>query len=362
LIQMEKSNISIWKVAFQFSAGICLSGITLHIVLVAVFFLSNKGMDTELIDTQFWQNTPYGSEARLALYGSHMLDRPGKNLIFIGASNIRESFRPDQVNRLIPGYNIHNMGLSGANITEIRQTIELISHSISAEKLRESWIIIGLGYLNIRKTETKWPDGRTMIEKEAIRLPILFQEAGLFYGETHHAFLNLIKEQTKHYFNAAKLGADAISYVRVASRRVAVSLGIVPPSNYLEKDKKKPELVVDDVYMKKAIKRRIKQMGGFDKALDRKQIKELSKTIDLLEALQAKYVFLGMPYPSWIRNKVPQFQRYQNEIAKFKAERPDKYIDATTIFSNHKLLGSSYIKPRYFGEIIKMVKDHISSY
>lgn len=104
--------------------------------------------DSKNINTNLWSNIYSGGYGIgvLCLDSSRLQKSSKPKLVFLGSSNVMVGFNPDELQPVFPRYEVANLSSAGANITDIRQTFELLHTLLSREVFRKSVFVIGMWY------------------------------------------------------------------------------------------------------------------------------------------------------------------------------------------------------------------------
>lgn len=103
--------------------------------------------DSKNIDTNLWSAIYHDSWLEILCYDSWRLRESSQpKLVILGSSNARIGFRPAELQPLFPEYEIANLSGSAANISDIRQTFELLHIVFPDEVFKKSVFAIGMFY------------------------------------------------------------------------------------------------------------------------------------------------------------------------------------------------------------------------
>ncbi len=115
------------------------------------------------------EETIYASDPRVMVYGRRPLANAGRKVVFVGASDVMESFRPDQTSRALGGMQIHNMALGGSNMTTTDEVVDLILQATPPEGRKHLTIVLGLWYGLFTADKQRFEGYPTHIEVEEMR-------------------------------------------------------------------------------------------------------------------------------------------------------------------------------------------------
>jgi len=115
------------------------------------------------------EETIYASDPRVMVYGRGALANADRKVVFVGASDVMESFRPDQTSRALGGMQIHNMALGGSNMTTTDEVVNLILDATPPEGRKHLTIVLGLWYGLFTTDKQRFEGYPTHIEVEEMR-------------------------------------------------------------------------------------------------------------------------------------------------------------------------------------------------
>ena len=99
----------------------------------------------EIVDTGNQKLSIFRSSVSRVILGVDKLKITAKpKLLFVGASNVREGFRPPDSTMLFPGYEAHNLAVGASNITQIIDVVSYIGNSLPKELARQAVFIVGI--------------------------------------------------------------------------------------------------------------------------------------------------------------------------------------------------------------------------
>jgi len=103
------------------------------------------------------------------VYGRGPLANADRKVVFVGASDVMESFHPDQTSRALGGMQIHNMALGGSNMTTTDEVVDLILDATPPEGRKHLTIVLGLWYGLFTTDKQRFEGYPTHIETEELR-------------------------------------------------------------------------------------------------------------------------------------------------------------------------------------------------
>jgi hypothetical protein len=94
----------------------------------------------------------WDSDVRYFMLNKHRFSEPGDQMIVLGASTARDPFRPGLMQRALLGWKVANASLSGANISQIADEIDLIYREKAEKRSGKTIFVFALTYLQFRPT------------------------------------------------------------------------------------------------------------------------------------------------------------------------------------------------------------------
>jgi len=162
---------AILKQAAGLVAGIAaIYGLLLVISLVLFpMHRQSGGLDSSLAGATLFETEP-----KYVFLNRASLRDDKERLILLGASNVVTGFHVSELQPLLPDLEVDNLGISGANLTEMRQAYDLIRAAQSPSGPKHTTYAIGIWYGVFQPDGLKWntPDrhgGETDLDIERYR-------------------------------------------------------------------------------------------------------------------------------------------------------------------------------------------------
>ncbi len=109
------------------------------------------------LDLETSSATPYQTATKNFFLARDVLDVPDQKVLLIGASNTLVGFTQRSVQASVPCAKVSNLAIGSANITELRQLVDLV-HEVQDEGARRSnTFVIGVWFGMFVDTEKRWP-------------------------------------------------------------------------------------------------------------------------------------------------------------------------------------------------------------
>jgi|HubBroStandDraft_6_1064221.scaffolds.fasta_scaffold21099_4 hypothetical protein len=144
-------------------------------LLGIVLALAQPSPQLRGLNTAAARDTIFMTEPKYIYLNRAALRNESRKVVVVGASNVIAGFVPSELVALIPaGATVHNLGLGGANLTEVRQVIDLVQQVQSSTGRRRETFVLGIWYGMFGEDRLRWytPDrtpGDTDIDIERYR-------------------------------------------------------------------------------------------------------------------------------------------------------------------------------------------------
>lgn len=277
------------------------------------------------LDTGIAHQTLFMTEPKYMMMNRDRLAEPEQKVLLIGASNTVMGFRQSVMSKQLPNVPVHNLAIGGANITEIRESVDFINE-VQAPAVRQKNIyVVGIWYGLFADNQVKWytPDrngGDTDLDIEAYR-----------YGFYHRTASGPAPVLPPQYLPAGVTAIHPLLAFDYSSRQFNNLLGKLGIRHA------KPEFT-DDVRNAMVVSQseRPKFLAFWNDSIKQphlsdKQFAELGRMIDGITANGGQVVVVDLPIPHWHAQASPYEAEYR--------ERTDRLMAA---YVNHPQV--SYVK------------------
>ena len=257
-------------------------------------------------DFQAADNTIYMTVPKYVFLGRSVLDSPDSKVILVGASNTGVGFKQNVIQSRLSCANVSNLGMGGANITEVGQVIDLVHEVQSDDNRRSNTFVIGIWFGMFIDSELKYADadrnrGETDIDIERYRygfyrrtpngpvavLPPKWLDAGVTFLRPFLLIEKLARQ--------ARTGINWLVTGRASAQRTDAEREIAVMS---EEDKHK---ALD--YWEESM--------GHKSGISSAQVELLKQTIGKLLLSGEKVVIVDLPIPAWHRDASPYESSYR---------------------------------------------------
>jgi hypothetical protein len=264
-------------------------------------------------------STLYHTEPKYVFLARTALDNARDKIIMVGASNVVVGFRQAQLQRLLPGPQVHNLAVGGSNMTQVREIVNLVQEAQSPDARRHNTFVIGLWYGLFADDATRWntPDrhpGDTDIDIERYR-----------YGFYRRGESGPVPLLPARYLDQ---GTTLIhpylvidSWTRALTARLRQQAAGKPAPIT---DAQRNAVVLNEAQKKHYLDFWADYMGH--KAIGNEQFDALRKLIDDVTLNGGKVILADLPIPDWHAKQSPwhaQYEQRKSQLFASLAGRPD---------------------------------------
>jgi hypothetical protein len=280
-------------------------------------------MDTEHSSetARKFSKTLFIGEPSEVVLGRYPLKSDLDNVILFGSSNVREGLRPDLINNILPGYNVHNMAVGASNITQIVEIVELADEYTPpkmSEGKRRDIIVLGVWYGSFLNNEERWKGEPTDVTNEKLRFG-LYKKAssGKIVPAIPSEYFDTTLLLLRPYLLISKFRSQ-ISAIGRSFIGNLLSIKSLIRTQDLDRDS---VAAIDEKGKAKAMQFWYQTMGGH-KGLDFKneQFEYLMELAAKLQQQERILVIVDLPIARWHAQQSQHFKDYQ--------KRKEPYIDS----------------------------------
>ncbi|WP_369726035.1 hypothetical protein AB8Z38_15935 [Bradyrhizobium sp. LLZ17] len=272
-------------------------------------------------DFQAADHTLFMTVPKYVFLGRSILDGLGNKVLLVGASNTGVGFIQTSMQSKLPCAQISNLGMGGANISEVKQVIDLVHETQGTREHGLNTFVIGVWYGMFVDSETRYADpdrprGETDLDIERYRYG--------FYRRTPDGPVAVLPPR---WLDAGVLALRPLLLVEKAAReaRAGVNLLLTGRRSAQRTEAEREAVVMSDAEKKKALDY-WKESMGFKSEISDAQVALLGRTIEGLLASGEKVALIDLPIPAWHRDASPYQGNYEQKIQelseKFKS-RPN---------------------------------------
>ncbi|MBR0697937.1 hypothetical protein [Bradyrhizobium lablabi] len=256
-------------------------------------------------DFQAAEQTLYMTVPKYVVLGRSVLDNPDRKVILVGASNTGVGFRQKLVQSNLGCAQVSNLAMGGANISEVRQVINLVHEVQGDQKRGLNTFVIGLWFGMFIDSEVKYSEGdrhrgETDIDIERYR-----------YGFYHRTPDGPVAVLPAKWLDAGVMAIRPFLLLEKAARqaRAGVNLVLTGRRTAQRTDDERESVVMSDAEKKKALQYWKETMGRAND-ISPAQVEVLRQTIHALLDSGEKVVLVNLPIPAWHRDASPYQPSY----------------------------------------------------
>lgn len=288
----------------------------------------------------FYRDYPdsiYANTAHYAVYGMDRLDNYPRQVFILGASQPAQAFDPERLMKGLPGYKVHNLSVSGSNITQINEVIDLLSTRVDWSHLDSAVFVFGVQFVSFLDNDRRW-GGMTMVEVEELRHHLYRFEGGAIKPELSPpamaAALFLIKPFALIYKIEYKVDEVVSELKHGTVSGLKMALGLVPKITQTDP----PDGATYRAF----------RTGQFhNRGLTNDQFDLFMKLVARLDAGGAKVVFVDMPVPSYYREGFPIYDDYRRKEADIIHDPRVHYLDLTAIAADEEFKDDAHPRAEF---------------
>jgi hypothetical protein len=290
----------------------------------------------------FYRDYPdsiYANTAHYAVYGMDKLDNYPRQVFILGASVTARAFDPDQLMKGLPGYKVYNLSVSGSNITQMSEVIDLLSNRVDWQHLDSAIFVFGGHFLSFLENDRKF-GGMTKVEVEELRHHLYRDDGGVIEPEIRPPALSTAIFLIKPFGFVYKLEYEAgeaflelkdwaISRAKLAISRPVAKAAPADP-------------ISESSYYRAQRTRQFRNSGLTDGQFDL-----FRQLVTRLDAGGAKVVFVDMPVPSYFRNGFFIYDDYRRKESEVVHDPRVHYLDLTAAAGDDEFLDDGHPLPQF---------------
>lgn len=285
-----------------------LSTLAVYAVVLGISLILVPVQRHATLDTALASRSLFVTEPKYVFLGRGVLNSTNDKVLMLGASNVVVGFRQGQLQRLVPGAEIDNIGVGGSNVTQLRQIVDLVLEVQSPEARRHNTFVIGTWYGLFADNRQRWhtPDrhaGDTDIDIERYRYG--------FYRRTESGPVAVLPPELLgvglaliHPFLAVdKLLRDATQSIR------RVMAGKAPALS----DAQRNAAVISESERLRYLAFWADYMGGDGRLAD-EQFEVLERLIGRISGMGSRVIIADLPLPAWHQQRSPYHADYRQRV------------------------------------------------
>jgi len=319
---------------------LCLVGLYL-VVLAAALALAPSPPDRRWLNTAHANDTIFMTQPKYIYLNRGVLRDPGEKVVVVGASNSVRGFTRAELGSFVPPRAVvHNFGLGGANMTEVRQVIDLVQEVQTAEARRRTIFVIGIWYGMFTEDRLRWftPDrtpGDTDIDIERYRYGFEWRTPSGPVALVSERYTDAAVTAIYPFLFLDKLARDATSLLASHERPEAA---ILDATVLTEEDRTK------------YLHYWASAMGPATRQSLDEQFDVLAQACDAILSEGSQVVLVDLPLPKWHKDRSPYYRPFENQEARLVAEFRDRpgfrFVDLGRLDHDADFIDEVHPKPR----------------
>ena len=294
-------------------------GLIYVLVLGLTFVVAPNPPRQGWLDVWTAGDTLFLTSPKYAFLGRDVLDVPDPKVLLLGASNTGLGLRQGQVQPLVGCAKVSNLAIGNANISEIRQMIDLVHDVQDAAARRSDTFVIGIWFGMFVDTERRWPGadrhhGDTDLDIERYRYGFYHRTEAGPVAVLPPSWLRAGVVLIRPYLLLEKVARDVTAGLRQALFARPPGLTDADRETIVMSDKDKAEALV---YWRQT-------MGGTSD-ISASQVALLQDTVEMLLASGERVVLADLPIPAWHRDASPYqpgYARAMQDLFRHFESRP----------------------------------------
>jgi hypothetical protein len=257
------------------------------------------------LDTAYASRSLFATEPKYVFLNRSGLDTTREKVLLLGASNVLAGFRQDQLQQLVPGAEINNLGVGGSNVTQLLQIVDLVHEVQGVEARKANIFVIGTWYGLFADDLRRWrtPDrhpGDTDIDIERYRygffrrtatgpvavLPPEWLKFGVYFLHPYLVVDKLLRDATK---SLRRVMAGKSPELTDASRNAAI----------VDERERRRYLAFWEDYM-----------GGNGRLSD-DQFYVMAEMVRRISRAGGRVIIADLPLPAWHAERSPYHAEYR---------------------------------------------------
>lgn len=325
------------------------------ILLALTLALVPKPTQDGDLDTRSAGSTIFMTEPKYIYLNRTPLRSTSDKIILLGASNVAAGFQLAELRPLIPASDaLHNFAMSGANMTEIRQVIDLVQQVQSAEARRHETLVLGIWYGVFGVDRLRWyipgrVSGDTDIDIERYRYR--------FERRTAHGSIPLVPWR---YLDAAVTAVYPFLFLDKLARDT---------QHWFSGMYSAPPRDLDSVVVSKDDKKAMfnywsSEMGPPSPTVLDEQFAVLEQSCKAVLSQRSSLVVVDLPLPRWHKERSPYegyYQQRKTELVKRWNGRPGfSFVDMSDMDDDDDFYDEVHPRPRVTFEWAKRLAAALS--
>ena len=288
------------------------------VLLVIALIVLPRPDQASGLDTAGAARTIFMTEPKYVVLNRSALRSEKPQVVLLGASNVVVGMRQREVASLVEGAVVHNLAIGGANMTEVRQILDLVQEMQSPTARRRTVFVIGMWYGMFFTDRQHWstPDrhaGDTDIDIERLRYGFYRRGSSGLVELLPSAYLDLGVAAIRPYLALERLSRDATKAVRDRLFKHTPE----------RSEEQRNQTVVSEAERLQALDHWRTTIGSEGELAD-EQFLVLQRMVDAILASGARVVLVDLPIPTWHAQRSPYMTSYRQHAQRLFADLADR--------------------------------------
>jgi hypothetical protein len=291
------------KIIFRQMAALLGSLLSLYMVFLGVtLWLVPEPTRSGALDTSLARDTIFMTEPKYIYLDRTPLRGTSDKIILLGASNVAAGFKLAELRPLIAASSaLHSFAISGANMTEVRQVIDLVQEVQSEQARRHETLVLGIWYGVFGADSLRWyiagrVPGDTDIDIERYRYGFEWRTASGPIQLVPWQYLDVAVTAVYPFLFLDKLARDTMAWLSSA---------------YSARPKDLDTVVLSDDDEKSMLRYWSGMMDAPGPNVLDEQFAVLERSCEAVLSEGSSLVLVDLPIPRWHRERSPYEGYYQ---------------------------------------------------
>ena len=126
------------------------------VILAACLVLVPRQAQSLRLNSEMAPRTVFATEPKYVFLNRSPTASTAPKVILVGASNVMVGFRQTQLQKFMPGMEVHNLAVGGSNMTQVGQVVDLVQELQSPAAMRNTTYVIGMWYGQFAEDGVRW--------------------------------------------------------------------------------------------------------------------------------------------------------------------------------------------------------------
>jgi hypothetical protein len=319
---------------------LCLTTLYLGLLGLALCLGPHSSQEPGL-DASLAGNSIFMTEPKYIYLNRTPLRDSVEKIVLLGASNVDTGFDLGQLRTLLPAsVTVHKLAIGGANMTEVREVIELVQEVQSGEARRHEIVVLGIWYGMFGEDRLRWytPDrspGDTDIDIERYRYGFERRTAHGPVPIVGWQYIDTAVTAIRPFLLLDKLGRDSLERLS---------------EEYPAQPKDLDTAIMSEDERGRMMNYWARVMGPARLSTFDEQFAVFERSCDQILAEGSELVVIDLPLPKWHKQRSPYYSYYEDsriQLMRGWTGRPGfVFLDMTEMDSDADFYDEVHPRPR----------------